>query len=100
MPGKTHQMPRGAKAKPTSAPKGNVMPFVLAGGALLVIIVGIVLLTTRGRGSSGAGSPAQSQVAQRSRLIKIRSTSVRFRLTSPLGPLSSSATLAISHCRF
>jgi hypothetical protein len=59
MPMKTHRIPRDGKAKPVASPKGSVVPFVLSGGALLVIIVGIVLLTIRARVSSGDGSPAQ-----------------------------------------
>jgi hypothetical protein len=35
------------------------LPLYLAGGALLVIIIGIVLLSNLGRGSPGPGSPAQ-----------------------------------------
>jgi len=32
---------------------------IVAGGALLVIIIGVVLLSNAGRGSSATGSPAQ-----------------------------------------
>jgi hypothetical protein len=60
MPRKTNQLPRGWKASAGPAPKRNAMPFYLAGGALLLIIIGIALLTNLGRGSSGTSTPAQA----------------------------------------
>jgi len=64
MPSKTNQLPKGGKAKGTQPRKRNALPLrlaapIVAGGALLVIIIGIVLLSNLGRGSSGTGSPAQ-----------------------------------------
>ena len=59
MPSKTNQLPKGWKANTVRPPKRNTLPLFLAGGALLVIIIGIVLLTNLGRGSSGSSSPVQ-----------------------------------------
>ncbi len=59
MSNKTHQLPKGGKAKATPPPKRNLLPFYLAGGALLVIVLGAVLLWNPGSRSSGAGVPAQ-----------------------------------------
>jgi hypothetical protein len=56
---RTDQLPKGGKGKTVPPPKRNSLPLYLAGGALLVIIIGIVLGSNLGRGSSGAGSPAQ-----------------------------------------
>ena len=63
MPKRANQLPKAGKAK-TPPPKRNNLPPRLAvpiavGGALLVIIIGVVLLATAGRGSSGSSSPAQ-----------------------------------------
>jgi hypothetical protein len=59
MPSKTNQLPKGWKGNTARPPKRNARPLYLAGGALLVIIIGVVLLTTNlGRGSSRTGSPA------------------------------------------
>ena len=59
MPRKTNQLPKGGKANTTSPPKRNILPIFLAGSVLLVIIAGIVLLASAGRGSSGSSSPVQ-----------------------------------------
>jgi hypothetical protein len=60
MSSRTNQLPKGGKTKTTSPLKRNTLPLYLAGGALLVIIIGIVLLLSNpGRGASGSGSPAQ-----------------------------------------
>ena len=59
MPSNTNQLPKGGKAATTRPRKPNALPFYLAGGALLVIIIGIVLLSNLGRGSSGTASGAQ-----------------------------------------
>jgi hypothetical protein len=57
MTDKTRQLPRGRKVEPTSAKRNNV-PLYLAGGALLLILIGVLLLTNLRRGSSGsAGLP-------------------------------------------
>jgi hypothetical protein len=61
---RTNQLPKGGKDKTVPPPKRNSLPLrlaapIVAGGALLVIIIGIVLLSNFGRGSSGTGSPAQ-----------------------------------------
>jgi hypothetical protein len=58
MPTKANQLPKGGMVK-TPPPKRNVLPLYLAGGALLVIIIGVVLLANAGRGSSGSSVPAQ-----------------------------------------
>jgi hypothetical protein len=58
MPSKTNQLPKGGMVK-TPPPKRNGLPLYLAGGALLVIIIGVVLWALAGRGSSGTSSPAQ-----------------------------------------
>ena len=58
MPGKTNQLPKDGKVKTAPPPQRNILPFA-AGGALLVIIIGVVLAATAGRGASGASSPAQ-----------------------------------------
>jgi len=63
MPRKANQLPKGGKVN-TLAPRRSRLPLrlaapIVAGGALLVIVVGVVLLATGGRGSSGTGSPAQ-----------------------------------------
>jgi hypothetical protein len=58
MPQKAHQLPKDGNVR-TPPPKRNNLPIYLAGGALLVIIIGVVLLANAGRGSSGSGSPAQ-----------------------------------------
>jgi len=58
MPSRANQLPKGGKVK-TPAPKRNALPLYLTGGALLVIIIGVVLLANAGRGSSGSSVPAQ-----------------------------------------
>ena len=58
MSSKTNQLPKGRKAQAALSPKRHALPFYLAGGALLMIIVGLVLLVSPGRQSSGASSPA------------------------------------------
>ena len=59
MPKQANQLPKGGKVN-TPPPQRNRLPLYLAaGGALLIIIVGVVWLTTNGRGSSGTASPAQ-----------------------------------------
>jgi hypothetical protein len=57
MPSKTNQLPKGGMVK-TPPPQRTGLPLYLAGGALLVIIIGVVLAIV-GRGSSGTSSPAQ-----------------------------------------
>ena len=59
MPSKTNQLPKGWKANTARQPKRNALPLYLGGGALLVIIVGIVLLTNLGWGSTASSSPVQ-----------------------------------------
>lgn len=59
MPSKANQLPKNWKANTARPRKRNALPLYLAGGALLVIIVGIVLLTNLGRGSSASSSPVQ-----------------------------------------
>jgi hypothetical protein len=59
MPRKTNQLPKAGKVE-NPPPKRNNLPFFLAGGALLVILIGVVLLATPGRGPSGSASPAQA----------------------------------------
>ncbi len=58
MPSKTNQLPKGGKVN-TPPAKRNVLPLYLGGGALLVIIIGVVLMANAGRGSSGSSVPAQ-----------------------------------------
>jgi hypothetical protein len=59
MPKQVNQLPKGGKVN-TPPPQRNRLPLYLAaGGALLIIIVGVVWLMTNGRGSSGTGSPSQ-----------------------------------------
>jgi hypothetical protein len=57
MPAKANQRPEGGKVK-TPPPQRNALPLYLAGGALLVIIIGVLLWSNLGRASSG-GSPTQ-----------------------------------------
>jgi hypothetical protein len=59
MPSKTNQLPKNGKAKATPLPQRNTLSLYLAGGALLVIIIGIVLLSNPGRGLTGSGTPAE-----------------------------------------
>ena len=59
MSDKTKQLPKDWKANTARPPRRNTLPLYLAGGALLVIIIGIVLLTNLGRRSSGSSSPVQ-----------------------------------------
>jgi len=58
MPTKANQLPKGGMVK-TPPPKRTGLPLYLAGGALLVIIIGVVLWALAGRGSSGTSVPAQ-----------------------------------------
>ncbi len=58
MPQKANQLPKGGKVW-TPPSRRNNLPLYLAGGALLVVIIGVVLLATLGRGSSGSSSPTQ-----------------------------------------
>ncbi len=58
MPTKANQVPQGRKVK-TPPPKRSRLPLYLAGGALLVIIMSVVLWSNLGRGASGTSSPAQ-----------------------------------------
>ena len=60
MPSKTNQLPKEWKANTARPPRRSALPFYLGGGALLVIMIGIVLLTNLGRGSSASSSPAQA----------------------------------------
>lgn len=55
---KANPVPQGRKVK-TPPPKRSSLPLYVAGGALLVIVVGVVLLASAGRGSSGTSVPAQ-----------------------------------------
>lgn len=57
MPTKANQLPQGGMVK-IPPPKRKGLPLYLAGGALLVIIIGVMLAIV-GRGSSGTSSPAQ-----------------------------------------
>jgi hypothetical protein len=58
MPSKTNQLPKDGTTK-APPPKRNGLPLYLAGGALLVIIIGVVLWANAGRAASGSSSPAQ-----------------------------------------
>jgi len=63
MPNKSRQLSKGGKASPPSTRRGSspsrlVAP-VVAVGALLVILIGVVLLTSAGGRSSGSAGPAQ-----------------------------------------
>ena len=58
MPNKTNQLPKDRKVKAPPTRRSR-LPLYLAGGALLVIIAGVVMLATGGRGSSSTGGPAQ-----------------------------------------
>ena len=55
---KANQVPQSRKVK-TSPPKRSRLPLYVAGGALLAIVIGVVLLSSLGGGASGTGSPAQ-----------------------------------------
>ena len=62
MPTKANQLPKSGKVK-TPPPKRNGLPLrlalpIVAGGALLIIIIGVVLWVNAGRGSSGTNVPA------------------------------------------
>ena len=63
MPSKTNQIPKDWKANTPPPPRSRLSlrlaAPIAAVGALLVIIVGVVLLATIGRGSSNTGSPVQ-----------------------------------------
>ncbi|OIO96329.1 MAG: hypothetical protein AUK03_04105 [Anaerolineae bacterium CG2_30_64_16] len=59
MPSKANQLPKGGKAKATLPPTRSRLPLFLAGGALLVIIIGVAWLANSGRGSTNTASPAQ-----------------------------------------
>ena len=58
MPSKANQLPKSGKVR-LPPPKRNGLPLLLAGGALFVIIIGVLLLTNLGRGASGSASPAR-----------------------------------------
>jgi hypothetical protein len=63
MPQKANQLPKGGKVR-TPPSRRNNLPLrlalpIVAGGGLLVVIIGVVWLATLGRGSSGSSSPAQ-----------------------------------------
>lgn len=58
MPSKANQLPKGRKVK-TPSSKRNGLPLYLAGGALLVIIIGVALLTNLERSASGLTGSAQ-----------------------------------------
>jgi len=59
MPKQTNQLPKSGKAQTAPPQPRSRLPLFLAGGALLVIIIGVVWLTTSGRGTTNTGSPAQ-----------------------------------------
>jgi Protein of unknown function (DUF1573) len=59
MPSKTKPLPKGQNTLSAPSPKRHALPIYLAGAAILVIIAGIVLLTTRGAGRPAAGAPVQ-----------------------------------------
>ncbi len=59
MPKQANQLSKGKKAQTAPRPPRGRLSLLLAGGTLLVIIVGAVWLATSGRGASGAGGPAQ-----------------------------------------
>jgi hypothetical protein len=59
MPKQVSQLPKGGKANAAPPPTRGRLPFYLAGGALLVIIIGGALLANLGRGSAGSSAPAQ-----------------------------------------
>lgn len=56
---KTHQLPKGGQAPAAPPPRRNYLPFLLAGGALLLIVLGVVFLARPGGPSAATGSPAQ-----------------------------------------
>ena len=59
MPKQANQLPKGGKIN-TPPPRRNRVPlYLVAGCALLVIIIGVALLASSGRGSSGSSAPAQ-----------------------------------------
>lgn len=55
---KAKQVTQGGKVK-TPPPKRSRLPLYVAGGALLVMVIGVVLLSNLGRGTPGTGNPAQ-----------------------------------------
>lgn len=59
MPKQANQLLKGGKVNPPPSQRNRLPLYLAAGGALLIIIVGVVWLTTNGRGSAGIGSPAQ-----------------------------------------
>ena len=59
MPSKANQLPKGGKVN-TPPPQRNRLPLYLAaGGALLVIIIGVVLLAQPGAARLAPAAPAQ-----------------------------------------
>ena len=64
MSGKTNQLLKGGTTRRTSPARRTAWPLrlavpIVAGVAVLATIVGVLLLSNLGRGSSSAGSPAQ-----------------------------------------
>lgn len=59
MPQQVNQLPKGGRIDTPPTRRSRLPLYLAAGGALLVIIVGVVLLANPGRGSSGSSAPAQ-----------------------------------------
>jgi len=59
VPRKTHQLPRGRYVTPAPLSRRSYLPLLLAGGALLLIVLGVVFLLRPGGPSTATGSPAQ-----------------------------------------
>jgi len=59
MPKQTNQLPKGGKVNLPPPRRSRLPLYLAAGGALLVIIVGVVLLANLDRGSTSSSTPAQ-----------------------------------------
>jgi hypothetical protein len=59
MPSKTNQLPKGRQVTTAPHPRRSYLPFLLAGSALLLIVLGSAFLLRPGGPSAATGSPAQ-----------------------------------------
>lgn len=65
MSGKTHQLPKGRKAAAALPSRRSALPLIVATGALLLIVLGLVLLARPGGPAANIAGPTSAVNAPR-----------------------------------